>query len=629
MVTLGTDVRTGRPVGLTDEQMTYHSLFLGLSGMGKSTAMLHLAQEAITDGHGIFILDPHATFVDKLLASIPEDRQDDVILFDLEDRDNPFALNVFSSDGTDDAETLILEAFQRIWDSSWGVNIETWLSAIAYVFSRNGGGTLADVPRFFTDRAYRASLLAALDPGDDTVGFIRMAEDRTGELKASEIDSTYKRVLRFLRNRTLRTIVGQDSSAFSFSEAMAHGKIVLFSLKGTEWVVSLLGTIILGRIVNAALNRKEHALPYCFVFVDEFQRFATSDLKRFIQQTRKYNVGLVMATQSLFVKEISEDIRQATLMVSTLVLFKLSDTDARQFARTFQAVALPKARPIPHPQPVDMLLRHAHPDARVRRAVDTFLRPIGQHAQRYGKESVYPGLLQTINAYFVALSEWRILLGSPQETSYVTAIALHLDSAVAIPTDPLSAYVATFCRIVPMADSGAALSTVLGTHQHLPQVARLFAAAPASNRRVMQAYTAFLTDLYMLRWLGGVLSHDPIPAEGIQEPTTVDIARALQHLERGTAVVRPVQGEYTIRTIDAPKRPTDTAMVAAIRARSQDLYCRPRAAVEAALRDQRQVMIAADMAQPAAPATRRMPRRTAPVAAIETEIVRRVPRQTG
>jgi len=590
MVTLGVDVGTGVSVSLTDEEVTYHQTLVGLSGTGKSTAICNHVREAMLLGHGVIVLDPHGSLVNRILQYVPAAREEDVILLDIADIEYPFGLNVFGTIGAsddDDPHTLIVEAFKRVWGREWGINIATWLVTLAEVFAANGHGTLADVPRFFTDTEYRDDLLQAVTD-DDILGAIRNSQDRNGNFKASEVESTYKRVYQFLRKRKLRNVVAQEESRFSFLDAMNDGKIVLISLKADKETVNLLGTIILGRIVSAAKAREEYQKPYCFVYVDEFQRFATDTFAEIVQETRKYNVALILATQSLYGLGVSEAVRQAALMTNTYQLFRLSIEDAQLFARFFKAITLDRVRPTPHPNPADELVRHPHPDPVVREAVDSLVRPYANVESNNIARYAYQGM----NTYLRAMQERRIASGI-QEIPHLKTIFYNLPAYFTMiyearerggeygkqMQDRLEAYIETFCRIVRVNKSRSTLRPVLTNHKDFSQIKAIFNGNPEQDREQQKRYTRLLTDLYNLRWLGYLLAENPIPATGMQEPNQRDVARDLTNIPQGKAVVRPVTGQHTIAWTQPPAVPQNQAMIDRIRERSRTLYCTPRAEI--------------------------------------------------
>ncbi len=83
MLRLGFDSQTGESVELTLEERKQGTYIIGTTGTGKSTLLKNIVyQDMVKDRtHGLCVLDPHGDLIDELLLMVPEERKNDVILF--------------------------------------------------------------------------------------------------------------------------------------------------------------------------------------------------------------------------------------------------------------------------------------------------------------------------------------------------------------------------------------------------------------------------------------------------------------------------------------------------------------------------------------------------------------------
>jgi hypothetical protein len=81
---LGHNVHSGveREARLAADARMRHLHVVGASGTGKSTLLVSMILQDIKLGHGLGVIDPHGDLIDEVLGRMPENRADDVILFD-------------------------------------------------------------------------------------------------------------------------------------------------------------------------------------------------------------------------------------------------------------------------------------------------------------------------------------------------------------------------------------------------------------------------------------------------------------------------------------------------------------------------------------------------------------------
>jgi hypothetical protein len=154
---------------------------------------------------------------------------------------------------------------------------------------------------------------------------------------------------RFVTDKMMRNIIGQSKSAFDFRKVMDERKILLINLaKGRigEENSNFLGLILVPKILIAAMSRQdvpEEQRPDFYLYVDEFQNFATPDFAVILSEARKYHLNLTVANQ--FVGQVEEEVKQAVFgNVGTLVAFRVGVTDANflqhEFSPTFSEADL-------------------------------------------------------------------------------------------------------------------------------------------------------------------------------------------------------------------------------------------------------------------------------------------------
>ena len=342
-VILGDNTHRGedRVARISADLRSRHCYLAGASGTGKSTLLLNMILQDIQAGHGVGLLDPHGDLVKAVLARIPEDRVDDVILFDPADEQYPFALNILEAKGENERERIVAEtvmALERYFPSAWGPRLERILTyTIHTVLQAIPGATLADVERMLTDKDFRNEVVAKTDDPrfSDfwTKQFIHLPKNAS--------DPVLNKLSVFLLSRTVRNIICQRRSAVDFDSVINGRKIFLANLSSgllTEKIAGMFGSFLVTKIVNAAFRRaampEQDRLPW-YLYVDEFQSFMNLSVgfERILAEARKYNLVLAgLANQ--YVAQLSPSVRQAIFgNVGSLLVFRLGMDDANTVAR--------------------------------------------------------------------------------------------------------------------------------------------------------------------------------------------------------------------------------------------------------------------------------------------------------
>ena len=338
-----------KPVFMQRDDRRRHMYVIGKTGVGKSEFLKDMILQDIKNGEGVCFIDPHDT-IDKLLPLIPPERAEDVILFDPSDTERPMGLNMLEAD-TEEQKHYVVSAIvglmYKLYDPNKtgiiGPRFEHAIRNAMLTVMSEKGNTFVEVVRVLTDSSFVEELLPKVqDPIVRRYWTDQIAQ--TSDFHKSEVlDYIVSKFGRFVTNRMMRNIIGQSKSAFNFRKAMDEGKILLVSLsKGKigEENSSFLGLILVPKILVAAMSRQdtpEDQRRDFFLYVDEFQNFATPDFAQILSEARKYRLDLIVANQ--FIGQMDEDVKNAIFgNVGTLVSFRVGVTDANYLQHEFQPV---------------------------------------------------------------------------------------------------------------------------------------------------------------------------------------------------------------------------------------------------------------------------------------------------
>lgn len=344
IVALGENIHEGKTqhVSLSNEQRTKHIHIVGSTGSGKSTLMLSLIKQDLELGNGICVLDPHGDLIDEVIANVPEDRTDDVILFDPSDAEFPIGFNILQANSELEKTLLssdLVATFRRM-STSWGDVMDSVLAntILAFVESTSGG-TLFELKRFLVEKAFRNEFLQTV--ADESIRYFWLNEFPLIGGKAQS--SILIRLDAFLRQKLVRNIVCQKQTKLDFRKVMDGRKVLLIKLSQGligEENAYLLGTLLISKLYQTALSRQDSPdRPFFACYLDEFHHFITPSMENVLSGVRKYNLGLVLAHQEFRqLQSRSQDVANSILSnCYTRVCFRLGDADAEKFAGGFSS----------------------------------------------------------------------------------------------------------------------------------------------------------------------------------------------------------------------------------------------------------------------------------------------------
>lgn len=340
---LGTSIHHGKEKKIyqLEDDRRRHTYIIGQTGTGKSELLKFLALQDIRNGHGVAFIDPHGEAIEDLLAQIPRHRALDVIYFNPSDLERPMGLN-FMDVETEEQKHYVINSFiallYKLYDPNrhgiMGPILERAIRNTMLTAMSEPGNTMVEVLRLITDEKFvQLKLPLVRDPLVRRYWTDQIAKTANKE-KSEHLGYFTSKFDRFVTEKLMRNIVGQSKSAFNLREIMDNKKILLVNLaKGKigEENSNFLGLILIPRILAAALSRGDtidkEQMPDFYLYVDEFQNFATDAFATMLSEVRKYKLSLTVANQ--YISQLSEEIRNAVFgNVGTFITFRVGASDA-------------------------------------------------------------------------------------------------------------------------------------------------------------------------------------------------------------------------------------------------------------------------------------------------------------
>ncbi len=341
-----------RVFGIKKDDRRRHIYIVGKSGTGKSTLIENMAINDVMAGRGVIIVDPHGELADKVLACIPDNRVNDVIVFDPSDREFPVAFNLLES-VNDDFKSIVASGFvgifKKIFGDSWGPRLEHIMRNTVFALLDYPGSTMLDIPRMLTNSRFRDKVLEKVKDPIIKEFWLNEFASFDSKFRTEAVSPILNKVGQFLSSSTIRNIVGQSESSINIREIMDQQKIMIVNLsrgKIGEDNSALLGAMMVTKVQLAAMSRADTTIdhrPDSYLYVDEFQNFATESFAVILSEARKYNLNLTMAHQ--YIAQLSDEVKDAVFgNAGTLITFRVGGIDAEaligEFAPVFETTDL-------------------------------------------------------------------------------------------------------------------------------------------------------------------------------------------------------------------------------------------------------------------------------------------------
>ena len=324
-----------------------HVYIIGQTGAGKSGLLELFALSDIFYNQGYCIIDPHGDFAVNNLRFVPQSRVKDVVYFNPADTQYPVAFNPLElSDPTRKPNICseVIGVLKRMFGDSWGPRLEHILRFTLLALLDRPGTTLLDISRILTDKEFRKETLEYCT--DVTV--LQFWKHEFGQWNEKQVNESIAPVLNkvgaFTANPIIRNIIGQSRSSFDVRKIMDEGKILVVNLsKGLigEDNAGILGSFLVTKIQLAAMSRSDipdvsKRRPF-YLYVDEFQNFATDSFSVILSEARKYGLNLTVANQ--YISQMTENVRDAVFgNVGTTISFRVSADDAPILVKQFEPV---------------------------------------------------------------------------------------------------------------------------------------------------------------------------------------------------------------------------------------------------------------------------------------------------
>jgi DNA helicase HerA-like ATPase len=342
----------GGLVLLSERVRLEHCFVPGTTGAGKSKLLEYCIRQDIAAGRGVLVVDPHGEHPDSLYRSVLswikargylESRQ--VHLIDPSALSHTVGFNPLARPDTSTDLSVIagltLEAFSRAWggeDTSRKPTIERVLTTTFAALSELNL-SLVEAP-ILLDRADRHGLrrhaIETVRDAHTRRDLERLHELSNDDRRRQDFDlevlGPINRLARFLRPAATSSMVGQTAAGLDFRQAFDEGHIILCNLSGSERIyetdADLLGRLVTRFAFHHAKRRRNPERPF-FIYMDECHRYLSGDLENILAESRKYGLGVVLATQWLQqLRKESENMLAAVLnATNTKVVFRVKDPE--------------------------------------------------------------------------------------------------------------------------------------------------------------------------------------------------------------------------------------------------------------------------------------------------------------
>ncbi len=338
--------------GIKIPDRRYHMYAIGKTGTGKSTMLENMAIDDIREGRGVAIVEPHGDLINHIMDYIPEERIKDVVWFSPSDRFFPVAFNPLENVDPDLKNIVasgVVGIFKKIFGESWGPRLEYILRNTVLALLDYPNATMLGITRILVDKQFRDKVVSNISDPVIKDFFVNEFEQYDPKFRTEAIAPIQNKVGQFLSSSTIRNIVGQPKSTINLRDIMDTGKIFLVNLSIGEIgedASALLGALMITKIQLASMQRAsipEEERRDFYLYVDEFQNFATDSFAVILSEARKYHLNLIMTNQ--YIAQMPETVRDAVFgNVGTLISFRVGAPDAatlkQEFAPVFEEVDL-------------------------------------------------------------------------------------------------------------------------------------------------------------------------------------------------------------------------------------------------------------------------------------------------
>jgi hypothetical protein len=603
---IGTEVATGREIGITEAAKRQSCYLIGTNSTGKTNEVKAMAIADAQAGRGFCVVEPHGQLIEEILGAIPRHRLNDIVYLDVEDWTAPFGLNIYEVPEPRNirTEAAVASFVSHTFEVLWSAGFETPrlmqnLRAVSRVLIANPGAHFGDIPLLYASEEVRARMLANVS-NPQILTFFEEYERMNFRDRRLFTESTLNKVIAFLDEPMIQHILCQSKTTINLRYIMENSKLLIIKLSPQfEEASRLIGAVIIGKILMTAFSRAdtpEDKRVQFNLYCNEFHRFASSDFATLISEARKFRISTILSHQTL--TQLSEQVRASALASGNIIVFRVSGDDSRVLSKSFdttpariingeEVVRAPVADILTH------LLRRGHEDPRVAKFGQTYLanlerflnKPAVPHEPRY-------------SAYYncfdgqISLSEQHVVRGREWLNEILYKAMIEKRSDLHIPT------LALYILAVAQGDGREYILTnwvtkSFGEFEAFKPGAEKFGKPSFTTPETSQAYISQITKGWKKKhvWMAEemvsmlkevrncmeVLSREPIMGDtGRVQPRyqmqthadrEAEISKELTNAPNYTARVKLVNaGEYVLRTKPAQEGLTGDALAERIEA---------------------------------------------------------------
>jgi hypothetical protein len=345
-----------QPFGIRRDDRRRHIYIIGKTGMGKSTLLENMIFSDIHSGKGVAVIDPHGDLVEAVMRFIPKERTNDVIWFDPADKDFPMAFNMLDTENEDQralAVSGMMSVFKKLWPEAFSGRMEYILRNSLLALTEAGNQSMLGIMRLFIDNDYRKKILEKCTDHMVLAFWQVEYESWSEKYRTEAIAALQNKIGQLLSTPLIRNIIGQTTTKLDIRHAMDTGKIILMNLsKGRlgEDNSAFLGSMFVTKFQLDAMSRAdvpEKDRRDFYLYVDEFQNFATESFATILSEARKYRLNLTMAHQyigQLTTTGTNDSALKDAVFgnVGSIVSFQVGSDDAEPLSEQFEEMVLPK-----------------------------------------------------------------------------------------------------------------------------------------------------------------------------------------------------------------------------------------------------------------------------------------------
>ncbi|MGI5840639.1 MAG: type IV secretory system conjugative DNA transfer family protein [Patescibacteria group bacterium] len=326
------------------EDRRRHMYIIGKSGTGKTTLIANMAIDDIRKGRGVAVIDPHGDLCNNILDYIPSNRVNDCCYFNPADPEYVYPLNVLEAQNDSQKELVasgVISIFKKIYgEVSWGPRLEHILRNAVLTLVNTPNTTLVDIVEILTNKNFREKVIAHLNNQTLKNFWINEFNRMEPRFQNEAVAPILNKVGQFIASTNIRNTIDHPKSKINIQQIMDEKKILIADLstgKLGEDNSALLGAMLITQIQLSAMNRvfqEAEARSDFYLYVDEFQNFATTSFIKILSEARKFKLNLIVANQ--YMAQLERPIQDAIFgNVGSIASFVVGNQDAFILSKEF------------------------------------------------------------------------------------------------------------------------------------------------------------------------------------------------------------------------------------------------------------------------------------------------------